>query len=64
VDNVSYSSACVVRVYVIEDDSADDISELANSKPFLTAADAYAITAADDAGTPSAGITGKAGVCL
>ena len=50
--------SCVVRIYIIEDDTADEESEIANAKNFLTADEAYAITAADDAGTPASAITG------
>ncbi|XP_052778547.1 cadherin EGF LAG seven-pass G-type receptor 1-like [Mya arenaria] len=53
------SNACIVRVYVIKDDTADAFSELANDKVFLSANEAYAITALDDVGTPSIGITGN-----
>ncbi|WAR26918.1 FAT1-like protein, partial [Mya arenaria] len=53
------SNACIVRVYVIKDDTADAFSELANDKVFLSVDEAYAITALDDVGTPSSGITGS-----
>jgi len=55
---ISYSS-CIVRVYVIGDDAARNESQLNSDKLFLTAAEAYDITAKDDSGTPADAITGK-----
>lgn len=51
-------TSCIVRVYVIRDNTADEPSELNNNKKFLSMDEAYAITAADDFGTPAAVITG------
>lgn len=53
-----FFSSCIVRVYVIKDDSADQVTELTNDKSFLSADQAYAITAKDDDGTPADSITG------
>ena len=49
----------MVRVYVIKDDTADELSELNNVKVFLRADEAYDISAYDDIGTPSGDITGE-----
>lgn len=49
----------MLRVYVIKDDTAKNESQLSNDKQFLTAAEAYTITAKDDSGTPADAITGK-----
>lgn len=49
-------------MYVIKNaDDTNDVSEINTAKEFLTMDEAYAITAADDAGTPASVITGKVG---
>ncbi|XP_053377420.1 cadherin-23-like [Mercenaria mercenaria] len=53
------ASSCIVRVYVISNNNdTNEESELNTDKEFLTMNEAYAITAADDAGTPAGVITG------
>ncbi|WAR26920.1 FAT4-like protein [Mya arenaria] len=52
------SSSCIVRSYVIKDNTADEFSELGNDKVFLSVDEAYTIAALDDVGTPAGDITG------
>lgn len=47
-------------MYVIKNyNETDDVTEINTDKEFLTVDEAYAVAAADDAGTPGADITGS-----
>jgi len=50
-------------VYVVKDDTADDISEMNNVKVFLSADDHFAVVAGDSSGVPAAVITGGHTCC-
>ncbi|KAH3880472.1 hypothetical protein DPMN_004386, partial [Dreissena polymorpha] len=57
-DQPTSSSGIVVHVYVVKDNTSDELSEINNPKVFLTADQAFKVTAADESGTPSDSIKG------